>query len=70
MSVVAFMVLLGVGLAVGAAALVAAVAGYLIRRSGGSYPAAVLGAGAAFGATLGVVATVTGAVAAVAALLR
>lgn len=69
-SAVAFMVVLGCGLVVMLATLVGVAAGYLIRRSGGSYPAAVLGAGAGFGATLGVVAAAVAALAAVVSLLR
>jgi hypothetical protein len=67
---IAFMIVLGCVLVVLAAAAVGVGAGYLVRRSGGSYPAAALRAGAAFGTTLIVVATVTGALAAVVALLR
>ncbi|MCX4561568.1 hypothetical protein OHA02_36000 [Streptomyces phaeochromogenes] len=50
------------------AVLLGAGAGYLARRDGASYPAAVMRAAAAFGATLGVVSAVTAAIAAVAAL--
>ncbi|MGW7647126.1 hypothetical protein [Streptomyces bobili] len=67
---IAFMVVLSCVVVVLAAVLVGVGAGYLARREGASYPAAVLRAGAAFGTTLITVATVTGALAAVAALLR
>ncbi|MBT2395414.1 hypothetical protein [Streptomyces sp. ISL-100] len=61
---------LGCALVVLVAALMGAGAGYLARRDGASYPAAVTRAAAAFGATLGVVSAVTAASAAVAALVR
>lgn len=51
------------------AALVGAMAGYLARRDGASYPCAVARGGAAFGTTLVVEAAVVAAMAAVVGLL-
>ncbi|SEB60097.1 hypothetical protein [Streptomyces sp. PAN_FS17] len=70
MSEKAVLVVLGCVLAVLVSVLVGAGAGYLSRRTGATYPAAVLQAGAAFAATLGVVAAVTAALTAVAVLLQ
>ncbi|MFG2313214.1 hypothetical protein ACGFS9_31815 [Streptomyces sp. NPDC048566] len=70
MAVVAFMVVSASALLLLMAALTGAGVGYLVRRDGGSYPAAILRAGTAFGAVLALVAAVTTAVAAVADLLR
>ncbi|GHE51684.1 hypothetical protein [Streptomyces capitiformicae] len=57
-------IVLGVGLVLVAASMIAAGAGYLARRDGASYPAAVTRAGAALAATLTVVAAATAALAA------
>jgi hypothetical protein len=59
----AVLVVLGCALVLVVAALVGAGAGYLARRDGASYPAAVTRAVAAFGATLGVAAAITAALA-------
>ncbi|MFJ2730791.1 hypothetical protein [Streptomyces collinus] len=55
---------LGCGLAVVVAVMVAATGGYLARRDGASYPAALTRAGVAFAATLTLAAAATAALAA------
>ncbi|MGW1954561.1 hypothetical protein ACWCPI_17705 [Streptomyces sp. NPDC001920] len=70
MSVLAYLLMSGCVLVLVVAFLVGGAAGYLARRDGASYPAAVTRAATAFGATLGVVAAVVGALAAVVAVLR
>ncbi|MCX4561571.1 hypothetical protein [Streptomyces phaeochromogenes] len=61
MAVQVFMVLMGCALAVLFGVLTGAGAGYLARRDGASYPAAVGKAAAAFAATLMVATAVTAA---------